>query len=97
MARNFIASSVSDLEDAGRSANASVMGPAIRDMTTDLLNDWTANPKYFEEISKASDGAQMAKSVSTRAMKIYSKYHEAKLQQQQTTNKEMTPNNNNKI
>ena len=36
MARNFIASRVSDLEDAGRSASASVTGPVIRDMTTDL-------------------------------------------------------------
>ena len=60
MARNFIASSVSDLEDAGRSASASVMGPAIRDITTDLLNDWTDNTKFCEELSKASDGAQAA-------------------------------------
>ena len=65
MARNFIASSVSDLEAAGRSASASVMGPAIREMTTDLLNDWTDNPKFFDEMSKASDGAQMAKLLST--------------------------------
>ena len=60
MARNFIASNVSDLEDAGRSASASVMGPAIRDITTDLLNDWTDNTKFYEELSKASDGAQAA-------------------------------------
>ena len=65
MARNFIASSVSDLEDAGRSASASAMGPAIRDMTTDLLNDWTEDTKFFDQMSKASDGAQMAKLLST--------------------------------
>ena len=65
MARNFIASSVSDLEDAGRSAIASVMVPAIRDMTTDLLNDWTEDTKFFDDMSKASDGAQMAKLLST--------------------------------
>ena len=53
MARNFIASSVSDLEAAGRSASASVMGPAIRNLTTDLLNDWTDNTKFYEELSSA--------------------------------------------
>ena len=48
MVRNFIASSVSDLEDAGRSASASVMGPAIREIAADLLNDWTDNTKFFK-------------------------------------------------
>ena len=61
MARNFIASSVSDLEAAGRSTSASVMGPAIREMTTDLLNDWTEDTKLFEAVSKATNGAQAAK------------------------------------
>ena len=65
MARNFIASSVSDLEAAGRSTSASVMGPAIRDMTTDLLNDWIEDTKLFDEMSKASGGAQMVKLLST--------------------------------
>ena len=48
------------MEDAGRSASASVMGPAIRDITTDLLNDWANNTKFYQELSKASDGAQAA-------------------------------------
>ena len=60
MARNFIASSVSDLEAAGRSASASVMGPAIREMTTELLNDWTDDTKLFEAVAKATNGAQAA-------------------------------------
>jgi hypothetical protein len=69
MARSFIASSVSDSEAAGRSASASVIGPAIHEMTADLLNDWTDNPKFFDEMSKASDGAQMAKLLSTTVIR----------------------------
>jgi hypothetical protein len=34
-------------------------------MTADLLNDWTDNPKFFDEMPKVSDGAQMAKLLST--------------------------------